>query len=112
MSQSIDRDELKQNLLSAATWLRFLIMVVLAICVWVASMVASVVVLLQFLWVLITTRPNPGLQQLGAQLGQYLHWIVDFLVFTSESRPFPFAPWGEVVEPEPPAPDDTDEAGA
>jgi cytochrome b561 len=110
--QSIDREELKQNLLSLATWLRFLTMVVLLICVWAASMVAGVVVFLQFIFVLVTTRPNEGLQQLGAQLGQYLHWIIDFLVFSTDAKPFPFATWGELEEPEPPEADDTDEAGA
>jgi cytochrome b561 len=114
-NEHIDREELKQNLLSLATWLRFLTMLVLLICVWAASMVAGVVVFLQFVFVLVTTRPNEGLQQLGAQLGQYLHWIVDFLVFSTDAKPFPFASWGELEEPEGPdshEPDDTDEAGA
>ena len=52
---------------------------------------------------------------MGGQLGQYIHWIVDFLVFTTDAKPFPFATWGELEEAEPQAPDEpdeTDEAGA
>ena len=112
MNEHINREELKQNLLSLATWLRFLTMLVFLVCVWAASVVAGVVVLLQFLFVLVTTRPNEGLQQLGAQLGQYIHWIVDFLVFTTDAKPFPFASWGELLEPAPEPADDSDQAGA
>jgi hypothetical protein len=92
--------ELEQNLRSRSTWLRLVFMIVIAICAEVARLVGGVIVLLQFLHVLFTGKPNERLLDTGLSLAQYFCQVVEYLTFNTEVRPFPFdAEW-----PAPPRP--------
>jgi hypothetical protein len=86
--------ELEQNLRARSTWLRLVFMIVIAICAEVARLVGGVIVLLQFLHVLFTGKPNERLLDTGLSLAQYFHQVVEYLTFNTEVRPFPFdAEW-------------------
>jgi hypothetical protein len=86
--------ELEQNLRARSTWLRLVFMIVIAICHGVARLVGSVIVLLQFLHVLFTGKPNERLLDAGLSLAQYVYQVVEYLTFNTEVRPFPFdAEW-------------------
>jgi hypothetical protein len=86
--------ELEQNLRAHSTWLRLVFMIVIAICHELARLVGSVIVLLQFLHVLFTGKPNERLLDVGLSLAQYVYQVVEYLTFNTEVRPFPFdAEW-------------------
>ena len=85
---------IEDNLKSRSTWLRFVFMLAFVVIANVAAMVATVVVLLGFLWVLFTGEPNEQLRQVGRSLAGYFGDIVRFLTYNTETKPFPFgADW-------------------
>jgi hypothetical protein len=86
--------ELEQNLRARSTWLRLVFMIVIGICHELARLVGAVIVLLQFLHVLFTGKPNERLLEAGLSLAQYVYQVVEYLTFNTEVRPFPFdAEW-------------------
>jgi hypothetical protein len=94
---SMNQDQIKRNLLSPDAWLRILLMAGFAVAVWVTLMVLGVIVLVQAVLVLITGVPNVNLQRLGLICGAYLFETIQFLLYNTEDKPFPFAPF-----PDPP----------
>ncbi len=86
-------NNLKTNLLNVDHWIRGVFMLLLAIVASVASYVVGVVVIVQFLFALITGKPEERLVLLGSSLTQYIRQILAFLTFNSEQKPFPFADW-------------------
>ncbi|HWK53481.1 MAG TPA: DUF4389 domain-containing protein, partial [Hyphomicrobiales bacterium] len=97
-------DQIKQNLLSPAAWVRILFMAGFAVAIWLTLLVLGVVVLMQALLVLITGLPNANLQRFGLVAGAYLFELVQFLLYNTDDKPFPFAPF-----PDPPDGDDDDD---
>jgi hypothetical protein len=85
-----DDGKIEQNLKSRTTWLRLLFMCIYAFLIGLAGMVGSFVVVVGFLWVLITGEINRQLQQVGQSLAAYLYEIVRYLTYNSEDKPFPF----------------------
>ncbi|MEO1202823.1 MAG: DUF4389 domain-containing protein [Pseudomonadota bacterium] len=85
---------IEDNLKSRSTWIRFLFMIAFIVIANVAAMVATIVVILGFLWVLLTGETNEQLRQAGRALASYFADIVRFLTYNSETKPFPFgADW-------------------
>lgn len=95
-------NNLEDNLKERSTWLRLLFMLVLLFLWGVSRVVTAAVVVIQFLWVLITGQPNAQLLQFGQGLATYSYEIVLYLTFNTEERPFPFTDWRQG----PPPPDD------
>ena len=81
--------DLEKNVRSKNTWLRLLFMIVMAVAWSIAVFIASVVVVVNFLYVLFTGKTNAGLTGLGQSLATYLYQIVRFMTFNTETRPFP-----------------------
>lgn len=84
-----------ERLLSAEHWLRFLFMVLFAIILGVVGYVMTAVVVLQFIWGLVTGEGNDKLRQFGSSLSQYIYQTLRFLSYNTEEKPFPFADWPE-----------------
>lgn len=93
----MNNDELKSNLLSKDHWLRFLYMALFVVILYFASIVALVVVVLQFLFALISGRDNGNLRQFGQQLSHYILHALQFLTYNSDAKPFPFDDWPDVA---------------
>lgn len=90
---------MERNLKSKSTWLRLVYMLVFGLLAWVATMVAAVVIVLGFFWVLFTGERNSGLASAGQSIATYLFQIVRYLTYNSEQRPFPFdAAWPSAEE--------------
>ena len=85
-----DNGKIEQNLKSRSTWLRLLFMCIYGLLASLASMVATVVVVLGFLMVLFTGEVNRELRQLGQGIASYLFQIIRYLTFNSDDKPFPF----------------------
>ena len=80
----------KENLQRGSTWLRLFFMLVVVILYSVSRVVVSVVVLLQFFWVLLAAETNKSLEDFGQSLATYTYQIISYLTFNTEERPFPF----------------------
>jgi hypothetical protein len=94
----MNNDELKSNLLSAKHWLRLVFMLLFAALLQVASIIMWVLVLLQFIFSLITGQDNVNLRKFGYSLSTYIYQTLKFLTYSSEEKPFPFADWPEGEE--------------
>lgn len=89
----MNNEELKSNLLSSKHWLRLVFMLLFAVFLYLASIVVSVVVVLQFLFSLVTGQDNTNIRQFGSSLATYIFQTLKFLTYSSEEKPFPFADW-------------------
>jgi len=90
----------KEKILSAEHWLRFVFMVLFAVIAVVASYVVAVLIVIQFVFALVTGNSQDKLRTFGADLSQYIFQILSFLTYNSEEKPFPFADWPQVMVPE------------
>lgn len=97
----MDSEELKGNLTSSKHWLRLLFMVMFAVILYVAAIVMSFLVVLQFLFSLFSGKDNRKLREFGQSLAVYIHHTLRFLTYNSEQKPFPFDDWPSTEEPEP-----------
>ena len=75
------------------TWVRALMMILLAMAFQLAAAVLCVVAVVQLIMALVSDAPNPRLSEMGLALGRYIRQIADFVSFGSEDAPFPFADW-------------------
>jgi hypothetical protein len=86
----MNQEELKGNLLNANQWIRVLFMAGFALAAWCVLFLLVVLVLVQMLITLISGEPNPNLQRTGYQFGCYLQEIIQYLVYNTNVKPFPF----------------------
>jgi hypothetical protein len=93
--------QLKSNITSSKHWVRLVYMLLFAFFLYVASFVVGILVIVQFLFALITGSDNRKLRELGGSLTVYIKQMLLFLTFNSEFKAFPFADW-----PEPPPSED------
>ena len=84
---------LKDNLQNGETWIRFLYMVLFGAALYVGAAVLFLLVVVQMLFKLFTGQTNDRLAEFGDSLGAYFHWIIAFLSYREETKPFPFSPW-------------------
>ena len=73
-----------------ATGQRLLFMLVMALIFGLGVTVGTLVVVLQFFWVLFTGETKQELESIGRQLGEYAREIALYMTFNTEQRPFPF----------------------
>lgn len=94
----------KANLADKGTWFRLIYMILFAVIFNVAELVIGVVVVIQFLFKLLTGRANERLRNFGQKLATYFQQIVGFLTYHTEDMPYPFGEWpGEAGKSKPPA---------
>lgn len=97
----MNNEELKSNLLSSRHWLRLVFMLLFAALLQVAGIIMWVLVILQFVFSLITGQDNANLRSFGHSLSTFIYQTLKFLTYNSEEKPFPFADWPTINE-EPP----------
>lgn len=84
-------DELKENIKDQSTWIRGLYILMYAVIYSVTEIVIALVVIIQFLFVLMTRQVNEKLLALGANLSTYVYQILSYVTYNSDQRPFPFS---------------------
>lgn len=89
----MDTEELKSNITSGEHWLRLVYMLLFAVLLYVAGMVMGVVIILQFLFALLTGGNNGNLRHFGQVLSLYIYDCLNFLTYNTEQKPFPFDDW-------------------
>ncbi len=70
-----------------------LYMLAFALVFWVLCWVLAIATLLQAILTLLAGRPQSDLARFGNALGQYARQIIEFLLFASDTLPFPFRDW-------------------
>jgi len=85
--------DLKEHVTASSTWMRLLYMILFVVVFNIAELVIAFVILIQFLFKLISGQPLEQLIVLGDSLSSYLGEIVRFLSFRSEDMPYPFGKW-------------------
>lgn len=95
-------EELKQHLSDERQWLRLIYIVLFALIFQVTEVVISVVVVVQFFWVIISGSRNAALLSFGSRLTAYARDVLGFLTYCTSVKPFPFADWPEGIEVERP----------
>lgn len=85
--------QIKENLKSKSQWLRGFFMVIFVILFEVAKWLAWLVVVFQFVYALISGKPNENIVRFGKELSDYIAQIMDYLTYNTESKPFPFNKW-------------------
>lgn len=74
-------------------WKRLLWMILFGFIYSVTEFVLFLVIVIQFCLVVITGHRNERLLELGVQLATFVYQIIQFFVFSTNKKPYPFAPW-------------------
>ena len=82
-----------KNFTCGQTWLRGLFMLLFVLIYGVTEVIITAVVVLQFLFVLLSGSQNQRLQEFGAGLSAFVYAIMRYWTYNSEEKPFPFATW-------------------
>lgn len=93
--EQLNSEQLKSNLTSSKHWLRLVFMVFFALILQLVSLIMWVLVIIQFLFSLITGDDNTHLRKFGHSLSTYIYQVLKFLCYSSDDKPFPFADWPE-----------------
>lgn len=87
-------NQTRDNLTDKSTWMRLLYIALFTLAFNIAELLIAITVLVQFLSVLFTKKPNERLQTLGRDLGAYVQDVVWFLTYQSDHMPYPVSDWG------------------
>lgn len=94
----MDNEQIKSNVTSGKQWIRLLFMVLYAFALQVAIFLMWIIVVLQFLFALISGQDNAQLRIFGYSLSTYIYDVLKFLTYSSEEKPFPFSDWPDTPE--------------
>lgn len=78
---------------TSAVWMRGLFMLIFMVLLGVANGVLWAVMLIQFVWLLITRAPNAILVRFGRSLSLWAAEVVRFQTCASDGKPFPWQDW-------------------
>ncbi len=74
-------------------WVRGLFMLLFVVIFWVAELVIAAVAIVQFGWVVFSGERNERLLHFSVSLGRFVYQALQYWMFNSDEKPFPFAEW-------------------
>ena len=86
-------EQINMHLSQIQTWKRVFIMLFFLVVVQLVRWLAYLVILLQLFFVLVSGEKNRNIYNFGRSLANYEYHLLLFLVFGTETLPFPFSPW-------------------
>lgn len=89
----LNEEDLKRNVQDKDTWVRFVYLVMFSIAFYISALLTFSISACQFLSKLFSGDIFPGLTSFGANLAEFQAQVTRYLTFTSDSKPFPFAPF-------------------
>lgn len=89
----ISNDELRRNFRDRNTWLRFVYLLLFAVALYLAGTLVFAMTVVQFLSRLFSGHVFLWLSSFGDNLADYQAAVSRYLTFTSDDKPFPFAPF-------------------
>ena len=81
----------KENLLKQGKWLRLLWMIGFSFIYYLSMTVSWIIVLVQFLFVLLTDKGVRTLQKVSRGFRNYMVQILDYINYPPSEKPFPFS---------------------
>jgi len=81
----------------SAVWMRGLYMLLFALAFGVGQTLLCVAAIAQFLWLLFAGEANAQIAQFGNSLARWLGDTARYLTCSSDTKPFPWAPWPPAV---------------
>lgn len=97
----LNEDEIKKNVKDKDTWLRFVYLVVFGFAFYLSIVLTFATSIFQFLAKLFGGQSFAGLSAFGDNLATYQAQVTRFLTFSSDEKPFPFAPFPAKGEEQP-----------
>lgn len=91
-------DDLKENITAKETWFRGLFILLFGFLLAVGRVVLWAVVVVQFLFTLISGRANEKLLKFSAGLCRFLYQCFLYVTFNADEKPFPFEEWPSADE--------------
>ncbi len=85
----------QEPLANKGIWGRGLTMLLILILFGLAQSILAAAALIQFLWMLLTSKKNQPLAEFGEGLGLWLAKAARFEAGTSDDKPFPWSTWGK-----------------
>jgi len=99
---TLNENDIKKFVKDKDTWLRFVYLVVFGFAFYLSIILTFATSIFQFLAKLFGGQSFAGLAEFGDNLATYQAQVTRFLTFSSDEKPFPFAPFpGAKVEPAP-----------
>ena len=92
-----DKDT-KKNSSSSDIWLRGGFILIFALIYGISKIVIWSLVIFQFVSLLITKETNPQLSRFSKSLSVFVYQLLQYVMFNSEEKPFPFSDWPEAGE--------------
>ncbi len=89
----LNEEDLKKNVKDKDTWLRFVYLVVFGFAFYLSILLTFAASVFQFLAKLFSGAAFGGLAEFGENLATYQGQVTRYLTFTSDEKPFPFAPF-------------------
>ena len=83
-------DEAMSNIKDSSTWIDALLVVVYLIVISYSIFLLWIIAFAQFIFKLITKKPNKNLGDLTNVFQKFINQIIDFVTFETEERPYPF----------------------
>lgn len=90
---TLNEDEIKKHVKDKDTWLRFVYLVVFGVAFYLSILLTFATSIFQFLAKLFGGQSFAGLSEFGDNLATYQSQVTRFLTFSSDEKPFPFAPF-------------------
>lgn len=91
-------EQLNIHLSQVQIWKRIFLMLLFAVVITMVRWLAWAVILLQLFFVLVSGEKNTHILSFGRGLAIYDYHLLLFLVFGTETLPFPFSPWAMSAE--------------
>ncbi|AUI69454.1 DUF4389 domain-containing protein [Beggiatoa leptomitoformis] len=95
----INRSTLKENLHNANTWIRGAWMLLFIIVYEIAAFVIGLLAIVQFVLLLTAGTPHSTLLSFSQRLNAYVYQIINYLIYATEERPFPFSSFPKMELP-------------
>lgn len=73
--------------------LRLVFMVIFAVVLRLSVVLTLFLALVQWVWRWFQSNDNERLRDFCLALGRFQHQVSDYLMFNTETKPFPFADW-------------------
>jgi len=90
---TLNEEDLKKHVKDKDTWLRFVYLVVFGVAFYLSIGLTFATSIFQFLAKLFSGASFDGLAEFGDNLGTYQAQVTRYLTFSSDDKPFPFAPF-------------------
>ncbi len=86
-------EQINTHLSQVQIWKRIFLMLLFAVVLTLVRWLAWAVILLQLFFVLLSGEKNAHILSFGRGLAIYDYHLLLFLVFGTDTLPFPFSPW-------------------